>query len=71
MSLKFKITDKCWQDAKDEPVGDIDFFLEKDGWNFLIMYLYYDEMVTKRKSPILVSKPMEQVYRRFRQRFFT
>ena len=31
MALKFKIIDKCWQDASDVPAGDADFLLEKDG----------------------------------------
>lgn len=41
MALKFKIIDKCWQDASDVPAGDADFLLEKDGWNDLGYHVLY------------------------------
>ena len=41
MAFKFKIIDKCWQDASDVPAGDADFLLEKDGWNDLGYHVLY------------------------------
>ena len=41
MSLKFRIIEKCYQNAKGKPSNGADFLLEKDGWNdygYLVMY---------------------------------
>lgn len=68
MSLKFKIIEKCWQEAKEVPVGDIDFFLEKDGWNdynYHVMYhLHASSKITGTKNeylgPIRIMKKGQQ-----------
>lgn len=41
MSLKFRIIEKCYQNAKGKLSNGADFLLEKDGWNdygYLVMY---------------------------------
>lgn len=57
MSLKFKIIEKCWQDAKGVSCGDVDFFLEKDGWDdfgFHVMYhIHASSRITHRQNEYL------------------
>lgn len=48
MALKFKIIEKCWQDASGIPAGDADFLLEKDDWNDYFFHVMYHLHATNK-----------------------
>lgn len=48
MVLKFKIIEKCWQDASGIPAGDADFLLEKDDWNDYFFHVMYHLHATSK-----------------------